>query len=153
VDGDIVLGYPLIFQLVHWFMLGDAVKVMPLEHMLLHPTAIAAWVGMFATALNLLPGGQLDGGHIVFALFPRGHKYVSRLTVGILIPMGLFLWAGWLVWAVLLSISGMRHPMVPTWPDLPPSRRLLALAALVMLALTFIPMPFPGAAFPLPHWR
>jgi membrane-associated protease RseP (regulator of RpoE activity) len=141
VQGDVVLGYPLIFQLVHWFMYGDAVRAMPLNGMLLHPTAIAAWVGMFATALNLLPGGQLDGGHIVYSLFPRAHRYVSLLTIGILLPMGIFLWKGWLVWAVLLAISGMRHPMVPRWPDISAGRKALALAALAMLALTFVPTP------------
>ena len=141
VQGDVVIGFPLIFHLVHWFMLGDATKVMPLDHMLLHPTVIAAWVGMFATALNLLPGGQLDGGHIVYSLFPRGHRYVSWLTIGILLPMALFLWPGWLLWAVLLGISGMRHPMVPTWPEVSPGRRWLAVVALAMLVLTFVPVP------------
>ena len=69
---------------------------------LLHPTAIAAWVGMFATSLNLLPGGQLDGGHIVFSISPRAHKFVSRLTILILLPMAYYLWMGWFVWAILL---------------------------------------------------
>ena len=141
LQGDIMIGYPLVFQLVHWFMYGDAARTMPLDHVLLHPTAIAAWVGMFATSLNLLPGGQLDGGHIIYSLFPRGHRYVSWLTIGILLPMGYFLWAGWFVWAVLLGISGMRHPTVPMWPDIAPSRRLLALVALGLLILTFVPTP------------
>lgn len=140
-QGDVVIGFPLIFHLVYWFMIGDATRVMPLGHMLLHPTVIAAWVGMFATALNLLPGGQLDGGHIVYSLFPKGHRYVSWLTIGILLPMGIFLWVGWLLWAVLLGISGLRHPMVPMWPGLPEGRRWLALVALALLVLTFIPTP------------
>jgi membrane-associated protease RseP (regulator of RpoE activity) len=141
VQGDVIIGYPLVFQLVHWFMYGDAARVMPLNGLLLHPTAIAAWVGMFATALNLLPGGQLDGGHIVYALFPRAHRYVSAVSILILLPMGVFLWKGWLLWAALLAISGMRHPMVPRWPEVSPARRLLALAALAMLILTFVPTP------------
>ncbi|HVZ17965.1 MAG TPA: site-2 protease family protein, partial [Terriglobales bacterium] len=70
LEGDIVFGYPLIFHLLHWLIWGDMGGAMPLRYMLLHPTAIAAWVGMFATALNLLPGGQLDGGHIIYAVFP-----------------------------------------------------------------------------------
>lgn len=140
-QGDVVIGFPLIFHLVYWFMLGDATRVMPLSGMLLHPTVIAAWVGMFATALNLLPGGQLDGGHIVYSLFPRAHKYVSWLSIGILLPMGVLLWVGWLLWAALLWISGMRHPVVPAWPDVTPRRRWLAVVALVMLVLTFVPVP------------
>lgn len=140
VQGDVTIGFPLIFHAVHWFMFGDATRVMSLDRMLLHPTAIAAWVGMFATALNLLPGGQLDGGHIVYSLFPRGHKYVSYLTIGILLPLA-WLWLGWAFWAVLLWVSGMRHPVVPAWPDVTPRRRLLAVVALVMLVLTFVPVP------------
>src|SRR5438552_2609030 len=121
---DIQFGYPLIFQLVHR-LVGPAQNV-PLDQLYLHPIGIAAWVGMFATALYLLPGGQLDGGHIVFSLAPRVHRWVSRLTVVVLIPMGYFLWAGWFVWALLLFISGMRHPQVIPWPGLNRKRKWLA---------------------------
>jgi membrane-associated protease RseP (regulator of RpoE activity) len=153
VQGDIVIGFPLIFRFVHWLIMGSGLPGMSLENTLLHPTAIAAWVGMFATALNLLPGGQLDGGHIVYAVAPRLHRHVSRLTVGALLPMGLFLWPGWLVWALLLTISGMRHPNVAPWPELSSGRRMLGAIALIMLILTITPVPFPGAALQLPHWR
>jgi len=112
----------------------------------LHPVGIAAWVGMFATALNLLPGGQFDGGHIVYAVSPRAHKWVTRTTIGILIPLGIFFWMGWLVWAGILAFTGMRHPNVPQWPDVGPERRWMALAAIVMLALTLVVAPFHGAA-------
>lgn len=162
LQSDFVLSYPLIFQWAHWLvahLVGGAAG-MPLRELYLHPTALAAWVGMFATALNLLPGGQLDGGHIVYAVSPRAHRYVSRVTVVTLLTLGTiailkdlhFLserwksWEGWLVWALLLTISGLRHPQVPAWPGLRGKRRLLALAALVMLILTFVPEPFRGAA-------
>jgi membrane-associated protease RseP (regulator of RpoE activity) len=137
--------------------------------------AIAAWVGMFATALNLLPGGQLDGGHIVYSMSPRLHKWVSRATVVVLIPIGLLLWTGWLLWAVLLVLSGMRHPQIgPAYrsllgygtdpgnaPEHDPTRSLgrarivLAVLAAVMLALTFMPMPIQDAGILRPyveHW-
>ncbi len=143
--GDIVLGYPWIFHLVKSVLGPGGTSLSSLE---MHPVAIAAWVGMFATALNLLPGGQLDGGHIVFSLMPSAHKYVSWLVIGILIPLGIQLWPGWLVWAVLLSISGLRHPRVPGWPGLSPGRKILAIVALVMLVLTFTPAPMNGAAVP-----
>ncbi|HWR16153.1 MAG TPA: site-2 protease family protein [Terriglobales bacterium] len=152
VQGDIVLDFPLIFRIAHWMIMGDGMRVLPLEHMLLHPTAIAAWVGMFATALNLLPGGQLDGGHIIYSLMPRLHRHISRLTVGALIPMGLLLWPGWLIWAVLLGITGMRHPNVSPWPPLSPGRRMLGLVALALMILTITPNPFPGNALAMPHW-
>lgn len=141
---DLQLGYPLIFRLA-WYVLPLAqVKTgsSGLYSIYFHPTAIAAWVGMFATALNLLPGGQLDGGHIVFSLAPRAHKLVSRFTILALIPMAIYLWAGWLIWAILLRISGMRHPMVPEWPGVTGVRRWLAGFGLVMLVLTLAPAPF-----------
>jgi membrane-associated protease RseP (regulator of RpoE activity) len=138
---DIELGYPLVFRLM-WQFLPISAHSSAMHGIYFHPTAIAAWVGMFATALNLLPGGQLDGGHIVFSIAPRAHKVISRLTILALIPMALFFWAGWLIWAVLLSISGMRHPMVADWPEVAGARRWLALFAFIMLVLTFAPAPF-----------
>jgi membrane-associated protease RseP (regulator of RpoE activity) len=141
---DIQLGYPLIFRLA-WYVLplGQLkASTSALHSIYFHPTAIAAWVGMFATALNLLPGGQLDGGHIVFSLAPRAHKTVSRLTILALIPMALYFWAGWLIWAILLRISGMRHPMVAEWPVVTGVRRWIAGFGLVMLILTLAPAPF-----------
>jgi membrane-associated protease RseP (regulator of RpoE activity) len=145
---DIQFGYPLIFYLVH----GALALVAPasshlhldLRQIYLHSTAVAAWVGMFATALNLLPGGQLDGGHIVYSISQRIHRRVSRITVVLLVLMTLS-WYGWLIWSVLLMATGMRHPQVPAEPDLGPRRRLLAVFAVIMLVLTFIPAPFRGA--------
>ncbi|MBZ5704467.1 MAG: site-2 protease family protein [Acidobacteriia bacterium] len=143
---EIELGYPLIFYAMHHLLaasgLAHGIAALPFDRVFLHPTAIAAWVGMFATALNLLPGGQLDGGHIVFSLVPRAHRYVSRLTILALIPMAIYFWLGWLLWAILLGISGMRHPVVPEWTGITGGRRWLALFALLMLVLTLTPAPF-----------
>jgi membrane-associated protease RseP (regulator of RpoE activity) len=149
--GDLEIGFPLIFQLMHRLLAaagGNSVTALPLHRVLLHPVAIAAWVGMFATSLNLLPGGQLDGGHIVFSLAPRAHKIVSRLTILILLPMAYYLWAGWLVWAILLQVSSIRHPQVAEWPKVSGARAWLALFALLMLALTLTPAPFGNASVP-----
>jgi membrane-associated protease RseP (regulator of RpoE activity) len=163
---DIQLGYPLVFVLVRKLlvMTGQApgIASVSLDRLYLHPVAIAAWVGMFATSLNLLPGGQLDGGHIIFAVSPRAHKKISNATILALIPMALFFWLGWLVWAVLLRLSGMRHPGVSEWPEITTRRRCLAIAALLMLVLTFSPAPVgPQAALEalrsgldlVRHWR
>jgi membrane-associated protease RseP (regulator of RpoE activity) len=145
---DIQFGYPLIFYLAQGALAlvlpGSSHVHLSLQQVYLHPTAVAAWVGMFATALNLLPGGQLDGGHIVYSVAPRIHRRVSRITVVLLVLMTLF-WFGWLLWSVLLMATGMRHPQVPVEPPLGPQRRLLAVFAVVMLALTFVPAPFGGA--------
>jgi membrane-associated protease RseP (regulator of RpoE activity) len=148
-QSDLVLAYPLVFEWAHWLLIRLGVSgagSLPLQAMYLHPTAIAAWVGMFATALNLLPGGQLDGGHIVYAISPHAHRHVSRLTVGVLLPMGFLLWSGWLVWALLLTFTGLRHPQVPPWPGIGGKRKWLALLAFFMLLLTIAPEPFRGAA-------
>ena len=142
---EIQFGYPAIFHIVHRIVAvifpGPHANV-PLAQLSLHPVAVAAWVGMFATALNLLPGGQLDGGHIVFSLAPRMHKWISRLTIAVLVPLAIFGWIGWLIWAVLLHISGMRHPQVAMWPTPGRNRRRLAVGGLLMLALTMTVAPF-----------
>jgi membrane-associated protease RseP (regulator of RpoE activity) len=114
---------------------------LPLPNLLLHPMAIAAWVGMFATSLNLLPGGQLDGGHIVFSIAPRAHRFVSRAVILVLIPMAVYLWWVWLIWAILLEISSFRHPQVAEWPKVSGKRRWLGVLALLMLVVTLIPKP------------
>jgi membrane-associated protease RseP (regulator of RpoE activity) len=141
-----LLGFPLIFKLAHWTMaaLGShaAIAQAPVTALYLHPVAMAAWVGMLATSLNLLPGGQLDGGHIIFAVNLRLHRPISLLSILILLPLSWFCWAGWLLWAVVLRFTGSRHPDVPLMPPLDAKRRVLAFFALVMLALTLIPAPF-----------
>lgn len=142
---DIQLGYPLVFYLARKLLaatgFAHGIAAAPFGQIYLHPVAIAAWVGMFATSLNLLPGGQLDGGHIVFAISPRAHKIISRITILVLIPLAVYFWTGWLFWAVLLRLSGMRHPSVPRLPELSRTRRWLAIFALLMLALTFSYIP------------
>ena len=142
---QIQLGLPLIFYVAHGLLaalgLAHGAAALPLAQLELHPVAVAAWLGMFATALNLLPGGQLDGGHIVFSLAPRAHRFVSRATILALLPLAIYFWLGWLMWAVLLALSGLRHPMVPEWPELNRSRRWLSVLGLALLILTFAPAP------------
>jgi membrane-associated protease RseP (regulator of RpoE activity) len=146
------LGYPLIFQWSHGLLasmnLLRGPAALPLNRVLLHPMAIAAWVGMFATSLNLLPGGQLDGGHIIFSISPQAHKLISRLTIVILLPMAYYLWMGWLLWAILLQISSLRHPQVAEWPRVSGGRTWLAVLALLMLVVTLTPAPFGHASLP-----
>jgi Zn-dependent protease len=146
LDSSFLPNYPLVFHLVHslisslgWSRANSGVS---LSQLLVHPTVIAAWVGMFATSLNLLPGGQLDGGHIVFSIAPRWHRTVSRSTILALLPLAYYCWMGWLIWAVLLRLSGMRHPAVPEYPTIAGGRRWLAALAIILLVLTFTPAPF-----------
>ncbi|MDP9263299.1 MAG: site-2 protease family protein [Acidobacteriota bacterium] len=143
LPSEIQFGRPLIFHLVHRAMASLGMVSAPLDALHLHPVAMAAWVGMLATALNLLPGGQLDGGHIVYALWPRAHRWWTRGTALVLLPMG-FLWRGWLLWAAILLVTGVRHPPVPPFPGLSRGRLLLAVLGLVILLLTFMPAPVSG---------
>jgi membrane-associated protease RseP (regulator of RpoE activity) len=144
---DIQFGYPLIFGFVHQALSAALpsyrLASFPLSRIYLHPSAIAAWVGMFATALNLLPTGQLDGGHIVYALWPRGHRYISWITVGFLVYLGQW-YAGWRVWAGLITIMNVvswRQRQAPDFPEFGGSRWGLALLGLLMLIVTLTPEP------------
>ena len=112
------------------------------EDILLHPLAEAGWLGMFFTALNLLPMGQLDGGHVVYSLFNSKHSYIARICLLILIPMG-FYWAGWWVWAALVFLLGLRHPpILDESVPLEPKHRFLGYASILIFILTFVPVPF-----------
>jgi membrane-associated protease RseP (regulator of RpoE activity) len=102
----------------------------------LHPVARAAWIGMFATALNLLPIGQLDGGHILYSFFPRRHRLISKLLCIALLPMGWF-WFGWLFWGLVLLWVGRRHPQIYDDSELSAGRRKLGWIALVVFLLCF----------------
>lgn len=145
---DLHFGFPAIFYVMHdlqrSFAPNMAAAAVPLGQVYLHPMAIAAWVGMFATALNLLPSSQLDGGHIVYAISPQAHRVVSWITVIVLVGLGR-MYRGWSVWAVLLlamNIFTYRQQQAPEYPMLPANRWPLALLALVLLALTFTISPF-----------
>jgi membrane-associated protease RseP (regulator of RpoE activity) len=116
----------------------------PDSDILLHPVGVAAWFGFFVTALNLIPAGQLDGGHIVYALFGGRHALISKLSVGALVLIGLaFGSINWLVWAALIvGLMGFRH--TPTMDDITPldgRRRALGLFALILLFLLLPPVP------------
>jgi len=145
---ELRLGFPAIFVLMHDALRsiapGHAVAALPLARVYLHPTAIAAWVGMFATALNLLPSSQLDGGHIVYALAPRAHRVISWLTVIALVFLGRT-HVSWRVWAgliIVMNVMTYRQQQAPDYPELPPNRWALAVFAAVMLVLTFTISPF-----------
>ena len=134
------LGYPAIFHLIH---LGAGTHG-SLGNLYLHPVATAAWVGMFATMLNLLPGGQLDGGHVLYALWPGSHRRITRATTVLLLALGPFLWWGWWLWAGVLLLFRGYHPYVPEQPSLGADRKWLAAFALLMFVLTFMPAPLPS---------
>jgi len=138
-DLGVGLGSSLIFTLLEHLVLG------PLPHdssLVLHPVAFAAWIGFFVTAINLLPIGQLDGGHVLYALAGRRQEGISRAVLLGLAPLGFFWW-GWFLWGGMLLLMGPRHP--PVLEEASPlglREKLLGAIAALLLALTLAPAPF-----------
>lgn len=137
--GMISLGDSLLFSGLTRLILGSV----PANYdVLLHPVAFAGWIGFFVTALNLIPVGQLDGGHILYALIGERHEKLSKVLIGVMIVLGLAVWEGWLVWAVLLIILGFRHPpIIYAAVPLDSRRRTIGWIAVIIFILTFIPVP------------
>jgi membrane-associated protease RseP (regulator of RpoE activity) len=109
-----------------------------------HPMALAAWFGVLLTALNLLPIGQFDGGHVAYALLGRWAWPLAGVTFVALLILGLFgFWFAWLIWAFMGMLMGLRHP--PPHDDLTPlgwPRALIGLGTAVLFVLIFVPIPF-----------
>ncbi len=136
---EFVFGVPLALRA----LIGVLHPGAPVHDFLLHPVGRAAWVGLFATSLNLLPAGQLDGGHILRSLTPRGHRYISFGIPACLLGLGLLhFWYGWFVWAaLLLGLLFLRSaPMYDATP-LDRGRKLAAVIALLVFLLCFMPAP------------
>ncbi len=133
------LGDSLLTLVLRWALAGG-------HAVALDPLAFAGWVGMMVTMLNLLPISQLDGGHVLYAAFPRWHERLARVFWVLLLALGWYGWAGWMVWAVLvlaLSRGRLAHPSVlDVTRPLPATRRWGAVAALLLFVITFAPVPF-----------
>ena len=139
-QAEVLLGPSILFSFLMKLVAGPLPEGVGLE---LHPLAFSGWLGFFITSLNLIPVGQLDGGHILFAMIGRRHLMVGKVLVGVLVLMGLVFWPGWIIWAVLMLIIGLRHPPVVFHePRLDRSRRVVGAIALVIFILTFTPAPF-----------
>ena len=111
----------------------------------IHPTLFAGWVGIFLTAVNLLPAGQLDGGHIARAVLKEKHKYMSWGVVFLLVGLSFF-YTGWLMFAIiLLLLIGTQHqPPLNEITPLDTKRKLLCVVILIIFILSFAPIPFAG---------
>jgi membrane-associated protease RseP (regulator of RpoE activity) len=135
------LGDPLLFTILQNIFIGEIPRGFDL---VLHPFAYAGWVGLFVTALNLLPVGQLDGGHAVYAVFGSKSKWVFRVSIALLAVLAIFYNPGWLTLVILLLFFGMRHPHpCDTETPLDNKRKFIACIVLVIFILSFIPAPFP----------
>jgi len=139
IPGSISLGNPFALILLTK-LLRPGVSPAAIA---LHPVGCAAWVGLFATSLNLLPVGQLDGGHILYAVIGDKCRKVSRGFFLVLLPLGYFYWVGWLIWGLILMVLGLRHPLlIEPAESLGRGRKILAVIGLLILISTFIPAPF-----------
>jgi membrane-associated protease RseP (regulator of RpoE activity) len=135
-------GEPLTIRLIHDILQRWNPSIPSFDHIAPHPILIAGWIGLFITSLNLIPAGQLDGGHILYSVSPRLHHYVTRLLPYVLFLAGVRFWVGWLLWGAFLMLPSMRHPKVPIEPRLKLGRLVLAGIGALIFALTFTPTPF-----------
>jgi hypothetical protein len=132
-DQLIQFGDPLLLKLVQrWLPAGDY---------MMHPTLFAGWVGLLVTGINLLPVGQLDGGHVARAVFGDRNRYVAT-GAAILLVLLAFLFSSWLLMALFVLLMGIQHP--PPLNDrtrLDRKRMVLAVVVLAVFALCFVPVP------------
>jgi len=137
---EVVFGTPLLLR----FLASLAHPGISPGTLLLHPVGRAAWVGLFATSLNLLPVAQLDGGHILRSISSRLHRFLSSLLPLVLIVLAYFhFWEGWYIWgALLFGMSFLRVAPIFDPTPLDPHRRLGALFTLLVFLLCFMPAPF-----------
>lgn len=162
VKGFVIdLGDSLLFALLSQVVIGT---VPDTYQLVLHPVAFAGWIGLFVTSLNLIPIGQLDGGHIAYAFLGQRHATVSRILVVLLLLIGIVgiiqvlpfaipavgfaksvpnFWAGWTLWGGVMLALGLRHPPVIYWEvPLDRKRKIVGALALIIFIITFMPSPF-----------
>jgi len=153
--GGISLGNSILFTLLTYV---SSVSVPEGMTLWIHPLAFAGWVGLLVTMLNLLPAGQLDGGHVVRALFgDRGHRKISSAMVWVLLgsgilglmsemgylPLGNYFWSGWLMWGILVHfLTRGGHPgALNEIEPLSRNARIVAVLALITFIMCFVPVP------------
>jgi membrane-associated protease RseP (regulator of RpoE activity) len=141
-------GEPLLFKLLSSFFIG---RISEGAALVLHPVGWAGWVGILVTSFNLIPFGQLDGGHIAYAFLGRKARLVSKGVIVVFVVMGVFYWVGWFLWAAVIlffefkSKLRLRHPPVlDENVPLDPKRRFRGVLVVVIFILSFIPDPVKG---------
>ena len=146
-EGEYVflMGEPLIMKIIGTMF----IKNVPADsNIFLHPVAFAGWVGILVTSFNLFPVGQLDGGHVSYALWGQKSRRIGQIVLGIFIVMGFVFWIGWFVWAFLLTFLGLKHPrIIDEAVPLSPRRKLLGYLMVLIFILSFIPDPIKGYNF------
>jgi len=138
-EGALKLGDSLLFgifaRLIHS-------SIPPGHDLFLHPVAFAGWLGLFVTSMNLIPIGQLDGGHVAFSVFLKKRRYLYIPIFAGLVVLGR-LWFGWYIWTLLALFIARRDPVIQdTLTPLNTKQRIFSVVPLVILAITFVPQPF-----------
>ncbi len=140
-EGTLRLADPLLFSFLERIVIGEVPKT---SDIILHPIGYAGWVGLFVTALNLLPIGQLDGGHIAYALFGRRSRMIFVIAIAVMAFITVFYNPGWLILVILFIVFGFRHPApMDDLTRLDGKRKLLGVIAFFAFLLSFTPVPFP----------
>lgn len=138
-DSGMTLGESVLFKALTFLTLGPVPEG---YDVMLHPVAYAGWAGLFVTALNLLPIGQLDGGHIVYAMLGPRSRIVTMIFIGAMVVLTFF-YTGWALLVVLLILLGRRHPSPwDDWTPLDNRRKLVGVVVMILFVLSFTPMPF-----------
>ncbi|MEO0072428.1 MAG: site-2 protease family protein [candidate division WOR-3 bacterium] len=138
IQGGLKIGSSLIFYLFSKIFFP---KILENSDIVLHPVAFAGWLGLFVTAINLLPLGQLDGGHISYGILGKYYKYLSFAVIIVVGLLG-FLWPGWFFWLILVIALGINHPeSINDSEPLTKIDKFLAGIGLIILILSFIPVP------------
>ena len=138
-SGEWLMGDSLLTLAAQKIIFGE---FQPAYHIVPNSVAFAAWIGLLVTAFNLMPIGQLDGGHISYALLGKKQHYLAKAFFLSLFPMA-FLWPGWLFWAALIFLMRLKHPTASGESGGIDRRRLgIGIFCLIIFILCFIPVPF-----------
>lgn len=145
MEGNSLLYLLIKYAIFGRWLPGDGVDVF------IHPVAFAAWAGLLVTSLNLIPAGQLDGGHVLYSLLGERAQRLTWPIILTLGALGLLVWPGWFLWAGLVFLFGQRHPgPLDTVTQLDTKRKIVAVVVLLVFVLTFTPIPltyvFPDTA-------
>jgi Zn-dependent protease len=140
-----VFGEPLILKIIGAFVFKDV----PSDYsVFLHPVAFAGWVGILVTSFNLFPVGQLDGGHVSYALLGEKSRQFGKFILVVFAIMGFLFWIGWFIWAFLLTFLGLKHPrVIDDAVPLSPRRKIVGYLMILIFILSFIPAPIKGYNF------
>jgi membrane-associated protease RseP (regulator of RpoE activity) len=147
LGSSIVFGDNLLMLLLQWLVLGPLPAG---KEVIAHPMVIAGWFGLLVTMINLIPIGQLDGGHVAYALFGPRAKYVGQAAALGLFGLCLFATWSWVLWLVIsTAVIGFRHPpVVEPWMPLTRGRKIVAALCLLAFVLCMIPVPITQVSLP-----